>query len=70
MSIRKMRIRIGRDGQTHIQVEGGEGDDCLAFTRAVENALGTVAHRELTADYHAQDGLAVRASEEIEERGL
>jgi len=51
MTIKKMRIRIGRDGRTEIRVEGGQGDDCLAFTRAVEQALGTVEQRELTADY-------------------
>lgn len=70
MGIKKMRITIGRDGQTRIRVEGGEGDNCLAFTRAVENALGAVAERELTADYHAQESLAVTTSEELQERGL
>lgn len=70
MGIKKMKIRIGRDGQTQITVEGGEGDNCLAFTRAVENALGTVEQRELTADYHAQDTLTVQDREELKERGL
>ncbi|MCM8595514.1 DUF2997 domain-containing protein [Accumulibacter sp.] len=70
MTIKKMKIRIGRDGQTRISVEGGEGDNCLAFTRAVENALGTVAERQLTADYHSVDTLAVETREQLEERGL
>ncbi len=70
MTIKKMRIRIGRDGRTRIAVEGGEGDNCLAFTRAVENAVGAVEQRELTADYHAVDTLAVDTREQIEERGL
>ena len=70
MGIKKMRIRIGHDGRTQIKVEGGEGDNCLAFTRAVENALGVVEARELTADYHVQDSLAVKTSEELQERGL
>jgi len=51
MGIKKMRIRIGRDGRTEIRVEGGQGDDCLAFTRSIEQALGQVEKRELTADY-------------------
>ena len=51
MGIKKMRIRIGRDGRTEIRVEGGQGDDCLAFTRTMEQALGQVEKRELTADY-------------------
>lgn len=51
MGIKKMRIRIKQDGRTEIRVEGGQGDDCLTFTRAVEQALGQVEKRELTADY-------------------
>jgi hypothetical protein len=51
MAIKKMRIRIKQDGSTEIRVEGGQGDDCLTFTRAVEQALGAVEQRQLTADY-------------------
>jgi len=51
MSMKKMRIRIGNDGRTQIRVEGGEGADCLEFTKAMERALGAVEQRELTADY-------------------
>jgi len=51
MAMKKMRIRITRDGRTEIRVEGGEGADCLAFTQAMERALGTVDARELTPDY-------------------
>jgi len=54
MGIKKMRIRIGRNGHTEIRVEGGQGDDCLAFTRAVEQALGQVEQRELTEDYYQE----------------
>ena len=67
---KKMRIRIGRDGRTEIKVEGGQGDDCIAFTRTLEEALGQVEQRELTADYHDADTLAVHAREELKERGL
>ena len=51
MPMKKMRIRIANDGSTQIRVEGGEGPDCLDFTRAMEQALGVVEHRELTPDY-------------------
>jgi len=67
---KKMRIRIGRDGRTEIKVEGGQGDDCIAFTRTLEEALGQVEQRELTADYHDAETLAVPAREELKERGL
>ena len=67
MGIKKMRIRIGRDGRTEIRVEGGEGEDCPAFTRAMEKALGTVEQRELTADFHEHDPLAVHTREDVKE---
>lgn len=51
MPMKKMRIRIGNDGRTQIRVEGGAGAGCLDFTKAMERALGTVEHRELTPDY-------------------
>ena len=68
MGIKKMRIRIQRDGRTEIRVEGGQGDDCLAFTRGMEQALGQVEKRELTADYHNADPLAVTTRETLNER--
>lgn len=54
MPMKKMRIRIGNDGRTQIRVEGGEGADCLAFTQAMERALGAVEQRELTGDYEKE----------------
>lgn len=51
MPLKKMKIRIADDGRTEIAVEGGAGDDCLAFTSAMEQALGKVERRTLTADY-------------------
>jgi hypothetical protein len=54
MSMKKMRIRITRDGRTEIRVEGGEGGNCLDFTKAMEQALGTVQTRELTADHERE----------------
>jgi hypothetical protein len=62
---KKMIIRIMGDGRTEIRVEGGQGDDCLAFTQAMERAVGRVAQRELTADYHDHDVLTVHADEKI-----
>jgi len=68
MGIKKMRIVITKDGHTEVRVEGGQGDDCLAFTRALEQAVGRVEQRELTADYHDYDPLTVRTREEAEEQ--
>jgi hypothetical protein len=68
MTPKKMIVRIGRDGATSIRVEGGEGDNCLVFTRAVEEALGVVQKRELTPEYHEHDPLAVAAHEDVKTR--
>jgi hypothetical protein len=65
--MKKMRIRIGTDGQTSITVEGGHGSDCELFTKAVENALGHVEGREYLPEY-ALDDLHVSLHEQIEER--
>lgn len=65
MGTKKMRIRFGRDGRTEIKVEGGEGDDCLAFTRAVEDALGVVEHREPCPP--DEDPLVVHTRDEVKE---
>ena len=70
MGTKKMRIRIGLDGRTQIKVEGGQGGDCLDFTRAIERALGAVEQRELTADYQESDALALKTTEQLKEGGL
>ncbi len=59
MPMKKMRITIKHDGRTEIRVLGAEGPECLAFTKAVEDALGTVQTRELTAD-HAKEPVTVQ----------
>jgi len=68
MAAKKMIIHIGVNGATTIRVEGGKGDDCLVFTRAIEQALGVVQQREFSADYHEHDSLAVLSQEELKTR--
>jgi hypothetical protein len=66
MGIKKMKIRITQAGETQIQVEGGQGEDCLAFTQAVESAVGKVEHREWNEDYH-QDPAQVQIGDTVVE---
>jgi len=68
MATKKMIVHIDRDGATHIRVEGGEGDDCLLFTRSLEEALGVVQQREFTAEYHEHDPLALPTREDVKTR--
>jgi hypothetical protein len=63
--MKKMRIRIKRDGKTEIRVEGAVGDECLGFTRSVEHALGEIESRERYAD--EGDSLSVEAEEQVTE---
>ena len=37
--MKKMRIRINKDGRATIRVEGGQGSNCELFTQALEKAL-------------------------------
>lgn len=68
MGTKKMKIRINRDGQTEISVECGQGDDCLFFTKAIEQALGKIEQRELTADYQSGDAVTVTNRENLNEK--
>ncbi len=68
MGIKKVRIRIGLDGRTQFKVEGAQGADCIDFTRALGQAVGSVENRELTADYH--EAAIAQIRDELKERGL
>ena len=52
--MKKMRILIKKDGKTEIRVEGGQGDNCLTFTKAIEKALGEVDDRVFCPEYHEE----------------
>ncbi|CAK0759620.1 conserved hypothetical protein [Gammaproteobacteria bacterium] len=67
MGTKKMRIRINQNGQTEIRVECGHGDDCLVFTKAIEQALGKVEQRELTTDYQVGADITVTNRENLNE---
>lgn len=49
--MKKMRIKINRDGKVTVKVEGAVGDECIAFTRLFEKAIGDVEKRVYTEDY-------------------
>ena len=45
-------IEIAKDGSVQITVDGAKGAKCVDITRFLEDALGEVAARELTAEYY------------------
>ncbi len=63
--MKKIRIRIGRDGKTAMQVEGVAGPGCLELTKAFEQAIGEVEERTLCDAYHQE--VSEEVSEDLEE---
>ena len=70
MASKKMRIRIGLDGLTQIAVEGGQGGNCVEFTRSVEQALGAVEERKFNADYELPEDAVLTDTEQIKDGGI
>ncbi len=50
MAQKRIRVRINRDGRVEIKVENAVGDECLAFTRGLEAALGVIESRQRLDD--------------------
>ncbi len=63
--MKKMRIRIMRDGRTELRVEGAVGAECEEFTKAFEQAVGETVQREYTEAYY-RDRVELR--DEVDER--
>jgi hypothetical protein len=51
----ELEIHIGADGEVTIEVIGGAGNSCLRLTKELEQALGTVADRQILTDFYAGD---------------
>lgn len=56
---------IDENGEVKIEVKGAPGEDCLALTQEIEEALGIVGEREYTAEYYQEE----EATVEIETGG-
>jgi hypothetical protein len=54
MEMQELEITIDEEGRTQVQVRGIHGDDCLAVTKDLENAVGTVSERTFLAEYFEQ----------------
>jgi hypothetical protein len=63
--MKKIRIRIGRDGKATISVEGVQGPSCLDLTKAFEQAIGEVQERRLCKEYHEE--VSEQATEQSKE---
>ena len=55
--MKKMKVTIRKDGTQTVEVLNAEGKDCVEFTRAFEQRLGTqVGERELKPEYEMEPG--------------
>jgi hypothetical protein len=52
MEMQELEISIDKEGRVQVQVRGVHGDECLAVTKDLENAVGTVLERTLKPEYY------------------
>jgi hypothetical protein len=56
MEMQELEITIDKNGSVHMAVRGIHGERCIALTKNIENAIGTVETREYTSEYYEQLG--------------
>ena len=54
MEMQELEITIDKEGRVQVAARGVHGEGCLAITKNIENAVGTVEEREYTAEYYEQ----------------
>ncbi|MHB8163763.1 MAG: DUF2997 domain-containing protein [Methanoregula sp.] len=54
MTMQELEITIDNEGRVLIHVNGVKGEDCLALTENLENAVGDVQERSFSSDYYEQ----------------
>ena len=52
--VRRVIIRITRDGEVKIEAKGYTGESCISATEPFERAFGDVNKRELKESYYEQ----------------
>jgi hypothetical protein len=54
MSMQELEITIDNEGRVLVHVSGVKGEECLALTKNLENAVGDVQERSFSSDYYEQ----------------
>ena len=67
--MKKIKITIRKDGSHDIDVIDAEGDECLAFTRPLEERLGTLAGERTLKSEYADEPREEDVDEEREDAG-
>ena len=58
MEMQELEIIIDKEGLMQMKVRGTHGDECLAMTRDLEEAVGTVSERTFDAGFYEQPVMA------------
>jgi len=53
--MKEIKIVIGKDGKTNIDVAGVKGGACKDLTKAIEKALGSVETSKKTEEFYSED---------------
>jgi len=54
--MKEMKVKILPSGEVKIMdIKGVKGQECLEFTKIIEDSLGEVTQREFTEDYYKED---------------
>lgn len=62
--MKKMKITLHQDGTQKVEVVGAAGDECLRFSRELEQRLGTsLGERELKPEYYETESEVERQRE-------
>lgn len=49
--MQKITVRVGKDGQVTVRMEGVKGPKCVELTKALRDGLGETIALEHTAEY-------------------
>ena len=52
--MQELEITIDNEGRVLVHVSGVKGEDCIALTKNLENAVGDVQERSFSSDYYEQ----------------
>jgi hypothetical protein len=50
--MQELEITIDNEGRVLVHVSGVKGEDCIALTKNLENAVGDVQERSFSSDYY------------------
>jgi hypothetical protein len=54
MEMQELEIVIDKEGRVQVRVQGAHGQECMAVTKNLENAVGAVEDRTYTPSYYEQ----------------